>query len=68
MSETIKDWLETLFANEICEARSSANNEHLWALDSETEDEMHAHQKNAETITRYIAVLNKMKGSINQYV
>lgn len=68
MSETIKEWLETLFTNEICEARSEVNNEHLWALGSKTEDEMRAHQKNAETITRYIAVLNRMKGNINQYV
>lgn len=68
MNETIKEWMELMFLNEICEARSSANNEHLWALGSETDEESSAHERNAEELQRYIAILERMRGKINEFI
>lgn len=47
MTENMKIWLKELYLEAAEEHRVAADNEHIWALGSDTEDEIMMHEINA---------------------
>lgn len=58
MHETIKIWLENLYANAIKEARGTIKNERMWEVGYDGE-EPNPHTENIEVLGEYIDVLKE---------
>ena len=64
--ETIAIWLSDLFKNEIEEAKTAADNEHLFALGSDGENAAQ-HEENSELNKQYVEILKRMYNEVQQY-
>lgn len=58
MNETIKIWLENLYADAIEEAKGTIENERIWELGYDG-DEPNPHTENIEVLEEYIATLEE---------
>ena len=57
MHETVKNWLEELYKDEIEEAKGAIENEHLWELGYDGEEPLNPHTENIEVLKEYIKEL-----------
>ena len=60
MHETVKNWLEELYKKEIDDAKGTIENERLWELGYEGEEDWNPHTENIEILSEYIEILEEM--------
>jgi hypothetical protein len=64
MTENMKIWLKELYLTAAEEHRVAADNEHIWALGSDTEEELLLHEMNAAENRDFADMLISMANKI----
>lgn len=64
MNETIKIWLDDMYAENIKEAKGTIENEKIWAKGSSSKEEEQMHLDNIIINQEYIKVLEELKENV----